>query len=72
MRARPLAFDGLDGGDAVAFDVELIDAPAQVDLAAALLANQLGDMFPELAGAVLGIEELLDERGFGLLLRDVG
>ena len=38
---------------------------------AAALANQVGRMFPKLAGAELGIEKLLDQRGFSLLLRNV-
>ncbi len=37
---------------------------------AATLANQIGRMFPKLAGAELGIEEPLDQRGFGFLLCD--
>ena len=37
----------------------------------ALLTDEAGDVLPELAGAVHGIEELFDERGFGVLLREV-
>ncbi len=49
---------------------DVIDAPASQDFPA-LLADEIGDVLPELAGAVHGIEELLDERGFRVLLREV-
>ena len=50
----------LDGGD-----VEVGE-----DLAAHLL-HARGDLLPHLSRAELGIEELLDQRGLGALLRDV-
>ena len=49
--------------------VDAIDLNAEVDFAAR--PDPVGDVFPQLTRAELGIEELLDQRGFGLLLGDV-
>ena len=54
----------------VAVDVDAVDLDAEVNFAAAL-ANQFGHVFPKLAGAELGIKKLFDQRGLGLLLRNV-
>jgi hypothetical protein len=35
---------------------------------AAGFLDHFGDVLPKLAGAEFGVEELLDQRGFGLLL----
>ena len=72
MRA-PVSLDGGDGEDVrgvggVGFDA--VDLGAEVELAAEG-DDFFGDVLPELAGAELGIEEALDERGVGGLLGDV-
>ena len=49
--------------------MDFVDLDAEVDLTAGA-TNKISRMFPKLAGAELGIEEPLDQRGLSLLLSD--
>ncbi len=68
--ALPACIDPFDSGHPIAGHVDAVDLDAEVNFAAGL-DDQVRDVFPKLAGAELGVQELLDERGFGLFLSDV-
>jgi hypothetical protein len=58
------------GNDATAFGDDAVHLPSHVDLAAHG-EHLFSDVLPELAGAELRVQEALDQRGVGALLRDV-
>src|ERR1700722_12444131 len=60
---------GFDRGDCAPLDEETSGAPAEKNLSA-LVANQVGGMFPELPRTVFRVQKLFNQRGLSSLLLD--